>query len=99
SSLLVFLCGRRRRGDAGEINLDDGAFTQFAFDAQMSAVLMDSAITSCEAEAASLLIDFGGEKWLEEMSFDLFAHSAARVGNLDQNVGGGTNAAPAKRGL
>src|SRR5438034_9055778 len=52
----------------------------------MSAALMDDAITSCEAEAASVLIGLGGEKWFEEMSFDLFTHSNSVVGDFDQNI-------------
>src|ERR1700731_1547263 len=63
----------------------------------MSAVLMDNAVTSCEAEAASLLIAFGGEKWLEEMGFDLFAHSIAGVGDLDQSVVAGNKVAAVER--
>src|SRR4029077_16710143 len=52
----------------------------------MSATLMDDAITSCEAKAASILIGLGGEKRFEEMSFDLFTHSNSVVSDLDQNI-------------
>src|SRR5260370_17832369 len=52
----------------------------------MSAALMDDAITSCEAKAASLLIGLGREKWFEEMGFNLFAHSNSVVSDLDQNI-------------
>ena len=78
-----FVGRRRRRRYAWKINLNNSAFTRFALNAQVPAALMDNAVTSCEAKAASLLVAFGGEKWLEEMGFGLFAHSSARVGDLD----------------
>src|SRR5262249_39872000 len=39
-----FIWGRRRSGHERKINLDRGAFIFFAFDAQMSAVLVDNAV-------------------------------------------------------
>src|SRR5262249_38549503 len=79
-----FIWGRRRSGHERKINLDRGAFIFFAFDAQMSAVLVDNAVTSRESKSAALFLC--AEERFEQMRFHLFAHTASVVGHINANV-------------
>src|SRR5260370_32468413 len=92
-----FICGRRRRRHARKIDLHGRAFSLLAFNAQMSAALMNNAVTSCEAESASLLIGFGGEQWVEEMRFRLLAHSNSGIRDVNQNILAGNKVATVER--
>src|SRR5437588_4917877 len=63
----LFVGRRRRSWNTREVNSHGRAFPIFAFDPQMSSALVHDAVTSGEAETASLFIGLGGEERFEEM--------------------------------
>src|SRR5437016_2341200 len=93
-----FIGWRWRRRHTRKINLNGGAFSQLAFNAQMPAALMDNPVTGGKTESASLLVGFGGEKRFEKMRLCLFTHSNSGIRHLDQNILARTKFAALKSG-
>ena len=74
---------------SGEIELENGAFSEFAVAPDKSLALLDDSVDHGEPEAGSLAGRLGGEEGLEQPGFGFFAHAHARVGDGQQNVSAG----------
>src|ERR1700730_1936507 len=86
-----FFVWRLRRGwHARKIHFDGRAFAFLALNTQMSAALMDNAVTSRQTQAASTVSNLRSEKGLEEMRFDLLGHSCSGVGYTNDNIFAGS---------
>ncbi len=77
-----------------QVDAEDGAAADLAFDRDVAAALLDDAVDHRQAEAGALARPLGGEEGLEDPRQHRRRHAGAGVGDRQHHVGAGRDLGP-----